>query len=118
MRSIDCTRCGCNDTTVITEPSEVQATRGGVVRSDVPAWEQPGRAKCNHCGLEFSYRDEPERTPRASGYEIHCPECNSIDTYVSSSPLPKGGVKKRFMKCRSCQHSFKTNDPVANGSPA
>jgi Zn finger protein HypA/HybF involved in hydrogenase expression len=111
--TLDCPRCGCNDTTVISEPSSVPAMRDGVVRTDVEPWATPGRAKCNHCQSEFNWTDDaPREVTRPLVYDVLCPECGSADTYVASSPAPQGNRRTRYMKCRACKNNFKTVDKL------
>lgn len=110
----DCPHCGCNDTTILSEPTTTVGTRDGTARPDLP-WTTPGRAQCNHCERSFMWtKAEPREMTRPLVFDVLCPECGSPDTYVASSPLAdaESKRKKRYMKCRKCGNNFKTHDKI------
>jgi Zn ribbon nucleic-acid-binding protein len=73
--------------------------------------------RCVHCGYTFSalvptpedtIRPDPPR-PAAPPFVlypmIHCPECNSVQTRVTSTRKPV-----RHHKCDNCGHCFKSHE--------
>lgn len=107
-----CTHCGCNDVEILSDPESIAPLPTASVQGQ--SWVNPGRAKCNHCGKSFTWteseEEKSERT-RPLTYELHCPECDSINTRKSSSPKAKGDFKTRYWKCEN-GHNFKTNDRI------
>lgn len=49
-----CPNCGCQDVRILEEPK----VSGGQV-----SWWGSGRARCNHCRRQFSFRELPQNAP-------------------------------------------------------
>jgi len=96
----ECPRCGCEDSRVVHA-----GKRWGRERQ---------RRQCQACGgiLYVSPPDTKRRPPANEDTGppgtvtytlVHCPECSSSDTYVTSTRRPI-----RHHKCRACSHGFKS----------
>jgi uncharacterized Zn finger protein len=90
----DCPHCGCNDTDVVQEPNP---SRG--------RWWGSGSAKCNHCGLVFSFRPPIDGTPDSQPAkiipEIDCPGCGA------TMRVSQTRSHVRYLKCPDCGETKK-----------
>lgn len=123
-----CPYCGCRDARILKHPPE-----------GVTTWWEQGRARCNHCGAAFAFRELPPpvgeaadetaveaefesaeielpesvKVPaRDTAYPVReCPECGSPNTRVKSSPkAPPDQSKIRYHECKDCPAKFKSVD--------
>ena len=99
----ECTRCGCRDCIVTVEPSTIPNPNNPT--GNGRPWVIPGRAVCKHCDTRFTFTESAPPTPPVfSGPK--CPRCKSANVTVASSPAPKNGIKRRYMKCDDCAAKF------------
>lgn len=133
----ECPMCGCRDATILREPADPSDPDGWIAHLEqnvAPGsykpekwrsglWWQTGRARCNHCGLEHSYRPDPPHegdeeelddelddeppVPRPASTpasETTCPACGGSRYWVYKTRTLDNGSNVRYRKCKDCQH--------------
>lgn len=99
-----CPRCGCRDSKIMREPDNGKS------------WWNAGQARCNHCGMGFTFMELPQEpavvdeVPPAIPLQIAgrtipeptCPQCGG-ETRITST---RKGL--RYHKCTSCGATMKT----------
>ncbi len=102
----ECPHCGCRDSEILKEPA------GG------RSWFNSGRARCRHCGMEFSFQElppEPEPAPIVEPEQTvpiqiaertipapKCPDCGGEMRVTSTRKAV------RYHKCDACGRTMKT----------
>ena len=102
----ECTRCGCRDAVILSEPFSVPAQ--GDAAGTVEPWTTPGRAICRHCETRFSFwAVVTESRPMYAG--PRCPDCGGDETKCTHSYPPTDlPVRKRRHVCKGCGAKFTT----------
>ena len=103
-----CERCGCRDVRILSKP-------------DPETWSKRGCARCNHCGLQFSFLCSEEKaeteklddTPKPGEYRPRasatCPNCKGKQTKVMKTMPESRRLIVRYHRC-DCGHTFKTTE--------
>jgi ribosomal protein S27E len=107
-----CPHCGCQDAEILRQPNP-----------DTASWWADGRARCNHCGREFAFKELPQDNAEISEdtseierpadlgvpfIPVRCPDCRSDDVVVTSTRRPI-----RWHRCRKCGARFKSVEKQA-----
>ena len=88
-KTVDCERCGCNDTRMV-ETYLGQSTY-----------------ECNHCRHQTIDGIDPYEEISTEYVTILCPICESDNTTITRGPqADKHGRFKRFHKCGNCRNPF------------
>lgn len=111
-----CPRCGCRDCKILQAPAAAAENQqffiGGntehTAKWNQSPWWGSGKARCNHCGTHFSFRDDEPGADAAHEDECDsgdpptkCPACGGGKYYVYSSKV------KKYRKCRDCGFSIR-----------
>lgn len=122
----ECPMCGCRDAVILRDPappaheldpeslpfilpSSMDPAKAAAWQS--ATWWDAGRARCKHCGTEYSFRNEtaaePEDEDPPPATETTCPECGGSRYWVYKT---RGDV--RYRKCRDCRHRGENNKSI------
>jgi predicted RNA-binding Zn-ribbon protein involved in translation (DUF1610 family) len=92
-----CPRCGCRDCRIVREPSKTLS------------WWGAGRARCRHCGNEFSFREVSEARQNVVSVEeplIHLPDETPDDSAIearhAAGPVSPQGARPVSPTCPGC----------------
>lgn len=102
----ECTRCGCRDCVVLSEPSTTSYQSAGTEQT----WTTPGKAICKHCNCRFPFVSVAPARQLYAG--PNCPDCGCDDTKCTHTYPPKEiPIRKRRHVCKQCGTKFVTESP-------
>lgn len=137
MKEYLCPECGCNywqaiarETRKLHYPSQPALGPQGRETWAIETWE---RRICTACGHKYEANTETRAVTKAE-YEasfrkekklpvifqrIRCTHCASDDVYVTrTGDKVTSGFRTRYHKCRACDATFTSLEPVSADNPA